>query len=248
MGKIPLYTDLVNDIIQEDFAEDKDKRRAAIFQRLQIKQVVKKEDHKKKGPDTKALVLESVFAVGGLAPTIQTLHSKLDDDFKLLFAKKKGFFSMLAAAIKKAFKLKEKELTVDVSIKDAKSEMGRTETIKVNDFMTGLAQKERIYNGIANRGPEFNKIISANEESILGFVTKQLSEAKSLFSIINALDIHFKKEVDVINRPKVKGLQIELSALRNSIVAINKKRGDYLSVKEEQDQMKKLGIANNEAN
>ena len=125
--------------------------------------------------------------------------------------------------------------------------MGRVESINVNEFMTNLAQKSRIYNGIANRGPELNKIISANEESILGFVTKQLSEAKSLFSVINALDIHFKKEVDVINRPKLKGLQIELSALRNSIVAINKKRGEYLSVKEERDQMQKLGIANNEA-
>ena len=161
--------------------------------------------------------------------------------------KKKSLISALISAIRKAFKLKEKELTVDVSIKDAKSEMGRVESINVNEFMTNLAQKSRIYNGIANRGPELNKIISANEESILGFVTKQLSEAKSLFSVINALDIHFKKEVDVINRPKLKGLQIELSALRNSIVAINKKRGEYLSVKEERDQMQKLGIANNEA-
>lgn len=247
MGKMPLYTDLVNDLVQEDFAEDRDKRRAAIFQRLKIRQVQKKEETKKKGPDTKAMVLESVFAVGGLAPTIQTLHQKLEDDFKLLFMKKKNLISALISAIRKAFKLKEKELTVDVSIKDAKSEMGRVESINVNDFMTNLAQKSRIYNGIANRGPELNKIISANEESILAFVTKQLSEAKSLFSIINALDIHFKKEVDVINRPKLKGLQIELSALRNSIVAINKKRGEYLSVKEEREQMQKLGIANNEA-
>ena len=247
MGKMPFYSDLVNDLIQEELGEDKDKRRAAIFQRLQIKVAPKKAEVKKKGPDTKALAMESVFAVGGLAPTIQTLHQKLEDDFKLLFSNKKSFFSSLASAFKKAFKLKEKELTVDVSIKDAKSEIGRTETIKVNEFMTGLSQKARIYNGISNRGPEFNKIISANEESIISFVTKQLSEAKTLFSVINALDIHFKKEVDVINRPKLKGLQIELSALRNSIVMINKKRGEYLAVKEEQDQMKRLGMSKNEA-
>ena len=247
MGKLPFYKDLVNEILLENFGDDKDKRREALFQKLQIKVVQKKEEVKKKGPDTKAMILECVFAVGGLAPTIQTLHQKLADDFTLLFARRKGFFSALGAMLKKAFKLKEKERTVDVNIKDSRNEMGRMEKINVTDFMTSLAQKSRIYNGIANRGPEFNKIISASEDSILSFVTKQLSEAKTLFSTINALDIHFKKEVEIINRPKVKGLQIELSALRNSIVAINKKRGEYLSVKEEQEQMQKLGMAENEA-
>ena len=112
--------------------------------------------------------------------------------------------------------------------------------------MNNIASKSRIYNGIAIRGPEFSKIMGATEESILGFVTKQLSEAKMLFSLINALDIHFKKEVEIINRPKLKGLQIELSALRNSIVTINKKRGEYLAVKEEHEQMRNLGMSTNE--
>ena len=248
MGKTPLYNDLVGELVKEDFDSKRDKLRADIFARLQIKAVAKKEEvSKKKGPDTKAMLLETVFAIGGLAPTIQTLHQKLEDDFKILFSKKQGFFSALVAAFKRAFKLKEKELTVTVTLKDPKTEVGRSELIKVNEFMGNMAAKERIYNGIANRGPEFSKIMNATEESILAFVTKQLSDAKMLFSLINALDIHFKKEVEIINRPKLKGLQIELSALRNSIVAINKKRGEYLSIKEEHEQMKNLGMPQNEA-
>ena len=49
-----------------------------------------------------------------------------------------------------------------------------------------------------------------------------------------------------MQKPKIKGMQIELSALRNTIIAINKKRGDYISLKEEEEQMKKLGMAKNE--
>jgi len=247
MGKTPLYNDLVGELIKEDFDSKRDKLRADIFTRLQIKATVKKEEStKKKGPDTKAMLIETVFAIGGLAPTIQTLHQKLEEDFKILFSKKQGFFKALAAAFKRAFKLKEKELTVTVTLKDPKTEVGRSEVIKVNEFMNNIASKSRIYNGIAIRGPEFSKIMGATEESILGFVTKQLSEAKMLFSLINALDIHFKKEVEIINRPKLKGLQIELSALRNSIVTINKKRGEYLAVKEEHEQMRNLGMSTNE--
>ena len=40
-------------------------------------------------------------------------------------------------------------------------------------------------------------------------------------------------------------MQIELSALRNSIINANKKRSEYASFKEESEQMKKLGIMDN---
>jgi hypothetical protein len=75
MGKTPLYNDLVGELIKEDFDSKRDKLRADIFTRLQIKAAVKKDETaKKKGPDTKAMLIETVFAIGGLAPTIQTLH------------------------------------------------------------------------------------------------------------------------------------------------------------------------------
>lgn len=247
MGKRPFYNDLISEIIQEDSGNDKEKRRAAVLKSLEIVQSVSDKPKEKKGPDTKALLMEAVFAVGGLAPTIQALRSKLEEDFKILFAKKKSIFGSIIDAFKKAFKIKPKEQICEITIRDPKTDAERKDKVVVNEFMDSLAAKERIYTGISNRGPEFSKIFNASEESIVNFVTKQLSEAKSLFTTINALDIHFKKEVEIINRPKVKGLQIELSALRNSVVAINKKRGEYLSLKEENEQMKKLGISENEA-
>ena len=69
---------------------------------------------------------------------------------------------------------------------------------------------------------------------------------QSLFSILNALDGYFKNNVENSLRPKVRGMQIELSSMRNSIVNANKKRGEYASFKEENEQMKKLGIEEDE--
>ena len=45
-----------------------------------------------------------------------------------------------------------------------------------------------------------------------------------------------------MQRPKVKGLKIDLSSYRNAIISANKKRGEYVSAKEEIEQMQKLGI------
>ena len=112
--------------------------------------------------------------------------------------------------------------------------------------MIELTKKERIYNGIGNKGPEFAKVQASTEDSILTFVNKQISEVQSDFTIINALDNMFKTETEVSNRVKIKGMQIELSALRNSIINANKKRGEYASVRDEIEQMKRLGIKDNE--
>ena len=244
-GKKNFYNDLVNEIIEEDHGPDKEGKQKAVLDRLGIKAVVKTEEKKKAGPDTKEMLMQAVFAVGAIAPTLVQLHGKLSEDFTLLYQKKETFFNRLIAALKKALNLKEKERYCMVPVKDAKTGVERIQKINVNDFLTDLTRKERVYNGIGMKGPEYNKINASNEDAILGFVNKQISEMQSIFVIINSLDGYFKKEIQSELKTRVKGMQIELSALRNSIINANKKRSEYVSFKEEAEQMRKLGISDN---
>ncbi len=244
-GKKNFYNDLVNEIIEEDHSSDRDKRRAAVLDRLSIKGSVKVEAKKSSGPDTKEMLMQAVLAVGATAPTLIQLHGKLAEDFDLLFMHRSTFFSKLLAALKKAFHILDKEKICMLPVKDSKTGVEHIQKIKVNEFMGDLARKERVYSGIGNKGPEFNKISAANEEAILSFVNKQISELQSVFVIMNSLDSYFKTEVDAEFKSRVKGMQIELSALRNSIINANKKRGEYASFKEEAEQMRKLGISEN---
>lgn len=245
-GKKNFYTDLVNEIIEEDHAPDKDRRRAAVLERLQIKESSKSVTVKKAaGPDTKEMLMQSVLAVGATAPTLAQLISKLSDNIELLYKTKSTFFSKLISALKKAFHIPEKERICNLVIKDSKTGAERTQKIKINEFMSDFSRKERIYNGIATKGIEYSKIQSSSEDAILSFVNKQISELQSLFVVINAFDAHFKQEVATEFKTGIKGMQIELSALRNSIINANKKRSEYASYKEEAAQMQKLGIADN---
>ncbi len=244
-GKKNLYTDLVNEIIEEDHGPDKERKQQAVLERLSIKGTVKAEAKKKAGPDLKEMLMQTVVAMGSSAPTLLQLHSKLTDNFDVLFTRKATFWNKLVAAFIKAFNLKEKEKICQLPVKDAKTGVERIQKLNVNEFLTDLFKKERIYNGIATKGIEFQKISSANEDAILGFVNKQISELQSAFVIINSLDAYFKKEVANENKARVKGMQIELSALRNSIINANKKRSEYVSYREESEQMTKLGISDN---
>ena len=244
-GKKNFYNDLVNEIIEEDHGPNKEERQAAVLEKLAIKNVTKNETKKKAGPDTKEMLMQAVLAIGACAPTLIQLHAKLSENFDVLFTRKATFWNRLMALIIKAFNLKEPERICQLPVKDAKTGVERIQKLNVTEFMTDLAKKERVYNGIGTKGHEYQRIETANEDAILGFVNKQISELQSIFVIINSFDAYFKKEVATENKARVKGMQIELSALRNSIINANKKRSDYASFKEESEQMRKLGITDN---
>lgn len=241
MGKRAFYNDLISEIISEDHNPDKDKLRANILKRLEIKGAVQ-EKKKKEAPDPKAMLIEAVCSLGSMAPTLQQIIPKLQNNFDLLFAPKKGFMTFLRVILKQLFKLKDKERICEVPVKDAKTGTETKRKIVVSDLLTDINQRVRIYNGIGNRGVEFEKIKGSTEEAILSFMNKQISDIQSIFTTVNALDSYFKSAIEITERPKIKGMQIELSALRNSIINANKKRGEYISYKEESIQMRKLGI------
>lgn len=244
-GKKNLYNDLVNEILEEDHGPNKEAKQAAVLERLAIKNVAKQTVKKKAGPDTKEMVMQSVLAIAATAPTLIQLHAKLTENFDILFTRKANLWNKFIALLMKALNLREKERVCQVPVKDAKTGVEHVQKLNVSEFMADLAKKERIYNGIGTKGNEYQKIESVQEDMILSFVNKQISELQSKFVIINSLDAYFKKEVATENKARVKGMQIELSALRNSIINANKKRSEYASFKEEAEQMQKLGISDN---
>ena len=243
LGKKPFYNELVAEIIAEDQGADKEQRQQAVFAKLRIEETVERKA-KKEEINTKEFLLAGVLVLGAMAPTLKALELKIKENFDLVFAKKQGLFAKLSEAIKKAFHIPPKEKICQISVKDAKTGVEKTEKIKVNEFLGDIAKKERIYTLIASKSPEYSRIESSSEETILSFLNKQISEVQALFTVINSLDSYFKNAVEAVKRPKVKGMQIELAAFRNSIVGANKKRGEYTSIKEEAEQLKKLGIKN----
>ena len=242
-GKKTFYTDLVQEIINEDQGGDRLNLRQRLLSKLEIKiQETKKEA---KAVDPHEMLMSAVFSLGVLGSILGQLGQlgvKLSDNFDLLFFVKKTLFMKFVEALKKALGIREKERNCTIIVTDQQSGAKTQQTIQVNSLLSQISKLAHIYSGIAAKGNEYNKINAAKEDDALIFLNKQVQENQKLFTIINALDDHFKSHVEVTQRPKVKGLKIDLSSYRNAIIAVNKKRGEYASAKEEIEQMKKLGI------
>ena len=239
-GKKTFYTDLIQEIIAEDQSSDRAAIRKRLLEKLEIKITeTKKETRTINSHD---LLMSAVFSLGVMGSILGGLYVKLSDNFDLLFAEKQTFFAKFMVALKKALGIKEKERECTVVITDQQSGSKSNQTIQVNALLAQISKLSHIYSGIAAKGNEYNKINAAKEDDALIFLNRQIQENQKLFTIINALDDHFKSHVEVLERPKVKGLKIDLSSYRNAIIAANKKRGEYASAKEEIEQMQKLGI------
>lgn len=243
MERKPFYTDLIQEIINEDQSPNKEMLRKSLLGKLLIPTKTKS-SAKKTEYDPSELLINAVLMLGAMAPILQSLHMKISENFELLFYQKKSFFTKLGEILRKAFGMKEKERVCSVSIIDQRTGSSTTEKIYVSSFLKNLEKRYRIYSGIAAKGNEYSKIVKAPKESIMNFINKQIMENQSLHTLINALDEHFKANVDTFLKMKVKGLKIDLSSYRNSIINVNKKRGEYVSYYEEIEQMKKLGIRN----
>ena len=239
-GKKAFYTDLVQEIIAEDQGADRAQLRQKLIEKLEIKITETKKESRTVNPHD--LLMSAVFSLGVMGSILGGLYAKLSDNFDLLFLTKKSLFAKFIEALKKALGIKEKPRECTIAVVDQQSGSKSNQHIEVNTLLAQISKLAHIYSGIAAKGNEYNKINAAKEEDVLIFLNRQIQENQKLFTTINALDEHFKSHVEVLQRPKVKGLKIDLSSYRNAIIAANKKRGEYVSAKEEIEQMQKLGI------
>ena len=83
-----------------------------------------------------------------------------------------------------------------------------------------------------------------SEDKVLEYVNQQISECNRMLKVMNGLDEFFKNAPLPSDRSKIKGLKMEITALKNSVVKANQHRSEYSAYMEEEAQLKKLGIKN----
>ena len=242
MGKKPFYSELVDELIREEYSPEKDKFRAIVLSKFEI--ASSKKEEKKIKIDTKEMLMDSVRALGSAAPLLEQISQKIEDNHKVLQSEHNGFMDKLLALIRQAFNRPEKPVVYTVTVTEPLTQSRKQEDVKYQDFLTDLNRRRRTYNSFAvKKAPGYIKIESQEEKSILEYLSKQISECNHLMQLLTALDEYFKSAPLVENRSKIKGLKMELTSLKNCIVKTNQRKAEYTALIEEEEQLRKLGIS-----
>ena len=241
MGKQPFYNELVEEIIHEDQGEQKEELQKRLLSKLNVEKESEKKATKK--IDTKSLIMAALQVLASTPPQIGQIAQKIHENHDLLESEHNSIMDKIKRAFRKAFGIQEKPLFYNVTIVEQTTGAKRVEKINYQAFMTELAAKARRFASVAQaNSPAYKKINAMPEEKIAEFVSAQISDLNHLIILLNAMDDFFKNTAAPANKSKVKGLKIDITTLKNSIVKANQQRVEYSSYIEEEAQMKKLGI------
>ena len=86
------------------------------------------------------------------------------------------------------------------------------------------------------------KLEQMQDEQLISFLERNIRDLQTIHKTLTTLDEYFKSEVDKEDRDKVKGIKPELATIKNAIVRANSKRHEYTAKKEEEEQLKRLGV------
>ena len=243
LGKAPFYNELVDEIVSEDHSPDKINIQKALLKKLEVENSQSQDKEEK--IDTKAILLVALRVFGAMPGQIIQAKEKIVENHEILESEHNTFWEKLKKALRKAFNIEEKPVFYQISISDQTTDAVRHEKVDYMKFIRELEARARKYASAGIRkAPLYEKISQQSEEKILEYVNQQILECNKMLKYLNGLDEFFKNAPLPQNRQKIKGLKMEITALKNSIVKANQHRSEYSAYVEEEAQLKKLGIKN----
>lgn len=241
MGRLPFYPELVEELVLESIAPDAIQRQQSLLERLKIVQEAK--EKKKVQIDTKGLIMDAVRNLASMVPQLELVVTKLRENNFLLQSQYNTPWEKFKRAFRKAFGLKPPVIEYTISVTDAITKTTKNEKVDFSRSVSDIIKRMNFYSSLASRESlAYQKIEAQVEPEIYSFLTKQLSECQQMLTLLMAYDKFFKNEIQSPNKSKVKGLSMETTAIKNTMVKTNQRKAEYAVYVEEQQQMKKLGI------
>jgi hypothetical protein len=237
---VTFFPDLAEEVIKEDTSSEGPALREEVLKKLKVAD--NKPKTVKAQVSFKSILIEGIQTLGGTAATFTDIAGKLDDNEVVMENKKKSFFQKLKKLLQQVLNKEPEPVIYDVEYMDPVKAVNVQERINFSAFRGDLDRKIRTLAPMAARGGAASKLEAMQEEQLIGFLERNVREIQSMHKTLTALDEFFKSGVDKEDRDKIKGIKPELGTIKNAILRANSKRHEYSAQKEEEEQLKRLGV------
>ena len=235
----PFYKELVEEIIKEDFTPSGPDLRDSVLNTLRVP--AEKPKAVKPPVNFKNILLDGIQVIGGAGSIFTEIGEKLDENHSVLESHKKGFFHAIKELIRQITNAEPEEIIYNVEYLDTTKGIPVKERVNYHEFRDLLDKKAKILLSFV-RGPAYSKLSAMTEEQIISYLERNIKDVQTFHRTLSALDDFFKTNASAEERSKIKGIKPELSAVKNSYVKANQIRYDYSAQKEEEEQLRRLGI------
>ena len=237
----PFARELIFEIFNENAAEGGEALRRNLLHDLAVERAPAEE--KRAGADLRPLLLDAARVVASCSRPFEEGAKKLSDNALVVENRKLTFGEMLRHIWDHVRGRDRENHVYTVDYLDEATNARRSEDIHFEEFINLVSRRARIYNGILRKtGNAWNKLNGSSEDVILNFVTKDIQDAYEIARRFESLDTFFRAEVTREQRAQLRGINVELTTIKDNLVRARKKAHQYVAKSEEIAQLKKLGI------
>ncbi len=240
MQGMPFYPDLVEELIKELDTKDGPPLRAAVLKNLEVPE--NKTVKKKEVVSYKPFLIDGLRSLGGSSLSLAEILRKFNDNNEMFSHVKKTLGQRIREIIREMLNKEPEPVLYDIQYVD--TVRGSTVKDKINYFslQQDLERRIRVLSAFSVRSASGGKLDSMTEDQLLDLLNRNLKDLQTIHKTLAALDDCFKLTAPPEIKDKIKGVKPDLSAIKNVIIAANQKRFEYSSLKEEEEQLKRIGI------
>ncbi|MDR1950321.1 MAG: hypothetical protein LBQ38_13085 [Spirochaetaceae bacterium] len=237
----PFYPDLADEVIKEDYSKDGPALRERVLKQFDIPD--NKQKTVKQVISFKSILIEGLFSIGSVSATLAEISPKIDENEQILENRRKSFWEKVKNVFKQMLNKEPEPAIYEVEYMDTARGVPVREKVNIRQLRAEMDRKTRILQGLNPRGnTPVAKLEAIDEVQLITHLEKNIRDIQSLHKTLSALDDYFKAAVDKEDREKIKGIKPELATMKNAIVRANQKRFEYSAQKEEEEQLRRLGI------
>ncbi|UTD12100.1 hypothetical protein HO345_03380 [Treponema denticola] len=240
LKKKPFYTDLIVEIIREDYGDDSAILQQEVLSRLEVKP--KESSFENKEVNHRPILISGLKVLSNSAPHLKAALDKIKSNQELVYKSENTIFRKIAEIFRQVLKLEPPEKHITIIITDNINQNTKKQTINYSVFEKEVLQKIALFQSILMPNSVVNqKIKTMPNELLFNSLTKYISDSNEILKQLGGLD-EFYKNVKPELRSKIRGIKIEITTITNSIIKANQYRAEYQTLSEEVSQMKKLGV------
>ena len=240
MPGTPFYQEYIEELIKEDYSNDGPALREAVLKSLQVAEDKPKTTKPK--VSYKDILVSGIQALGSSASVLSEIATKIDENQAILENQKKGLWEKIRQILRAMVNSDPEEIVYELQYIDQATGAQVHENLNFFQFRIDFDKKVKIFGRMSGQSPFITKLKSMEEAQVFTYLDRAIKDLQSVHRILTSLDEYFKSSVPREERDKIKGIKPDLAAVKNCFVKANQIRHEYSAQKEEEEQMKKLGI------
>ena len=233
--------ELAEEVLAETVGAHREERRQEVLERLRsTKRAAKKPRPQESLRDA---LLAAIRGLAAASRPLDTVSENLSVNVEVLRSRRRSLSQRFREWVDRLTNREPRKTSYQIEYPDDATGAPHAETVVLDDFVELLAKKAKLYGSFLTRsGRAWAKLGAATDDQLYQYVEKELGECHRIHRRAAAFDELLKRGIDSDERRKMKGVKIELTALRNAIATASQLKHEYVAKKGEYEQMKQLGI------